>query len=920
MKDRPELVIALVALTMLASCDNTATRLAERGKERVLLGNTTQPGFANLLARADAYYDANQFTRALSVYQQAESLPGVSGTDALKLTHKIGLTQIKLRRFDEAMASFDRGLDILAQAPAPVQMRVGPILRQARGEALRGMGQPANARKEYELASSAYQALADELFVARMQVEIGSTYVDEANFSEALLHYEDARRRLEAIRSPALGRLLVNMGSLLTWLGKYDEALALQAQAERACVTQGDVTCEASVAHAQGFTRYQQGDYEAAAAASRRAVKLFGDMQQVERARALNNLGLSLIALNRTHEALDVLQAANALFERAAGNTKDKATVIDSLATAYRDLGDNRTANRLYQNALLLWRVAGYREGERDTLANLGQLAVRMHQPALSVFYYKLSVNLAQSLRADAKRLEPGYLDTLTRRLSPSYLALAGVLVDEGRLVEAHQVMRMLKEQELFDFLRRGGPAGNTRAELTGQEPAQLKAYEERQQPLFKLTRELETLGARPSDTLTPADRVRIVELQAEIQNASDDFERFLAALSHDLAQADRAPIVIRDDQLVRLQHTLDVLGRRAVILHYVPLPDRLNIILTASQAQAMRHYTVQVREKDLDRAIYRFREQIQYRDPDVRKTAAQLYGWLMPHELRKDLEDVGAKILMVSSAENLRYLPFSALYDGHQWLAERYPVTMFDDAVTDALKDAPHAHWSVHAFGMTQATGGYPALAWVRNELNAIIGTHGLPGTADFDGQFTLDRLRDALNQRHPPVLHIASHFVFRPGTEDDSFLLLGVGRLTLTDVKRMKFGGLDLLTLSACETAMSGGVNRNGLEVESFAALAQARGASAVLATLWSVDDISTAAFMQRFYLTRRTSNVTKVEALQAAQVAMIRRAITPESARATLLRSEVRGTVEKGMPASADYSHPFYWAPFVLSGNWR
>jgi CHAT domain-containing protein len=724
---------------------------------------------------------------------------------------------------------------------------------------------------------------------------------------------------METSKSPELGRLLVNTSSLLTWLGKYDDALALESQAARACEEKRDVTCQASAAHVQGFTRYQLGDYESAAAASRRAVRLFGESQPVERARALNNLGLSQVALKQPREALATLKLSMALLDQAGGDAKDKATTIDSTATAYRSLHDYKTANLLYQDALLRWRIAGHREGERDTLANLGQLAADMQQPEASIFYYKLSVNLAQSLRANAKQLEPGFLDSITRRLAPSYQTLAGELVDQGRLAEAQQVMRMLKEQELFDFLRRDGPTGDTTAALNGLEQSSRNAYESLRLGLFKLARELDDLSAKPSTLLTEADKARMVELQALLKRANDDLEKFLVALNQELAKANRSTDTVVDGKLVRLQSTLDALGRGAVVLHYVPLPDHLSIILTASQSQAVRGYRVEVNQKDLNEAIFRFRDQISHIDPAAKATARELYDWLMPPPLRADLADADAKILMVSLADSLRYVPFSALYDGNQWLAERYAVAMFNDAVTDALKNAPQAQWSVRAFGMTQAAEGFPALSWVRNELNAIVGPQGLPGSADFDADFTFDRLRDAVTQRHPPVLHIASHFMFRPGTEDDSFLLLGVGRLTLTDIKRMKFSNLDLLTLSACETAMSGGVNLNGREVEGFAALAQERGADSVLATLWSVADISTAAFMQSFYRTRRThDNLSKVEALQLVQLAMIRGAITASSARAAVARGEVEG----GVPANAptDYSHPFYWAPFVLSGNWR
>jgi CHAT domain-containing protein len=646
----------------------------------------------------------------------------------------------------------------------------------------------------------------------------------------------------------------------------------------------------------------------------------FSESQRVERARALNNLGLSLVALQRPKEGLMALEESLAILEQAGGTAKDKATTIDSLATAYRSLGDTKRAQNLYQEALLRWRSAGHREGERDTLANLGQLALDQKQTNASIFYYKLSVNLAQSLRANAKQLEAGFLDSITRRLAPSYQTLVGELVDQGRLAEAQQVIRMLKEQELFDFLSRDGPTGDTTATLNGLEQAKRDAYESLELRLFKLAHDLEVLDTMPSASLTESDKARMDELQAQVQLAKDDREKFLVALNQELAKANRSTDTVVEGRLVRLQSTLDALGRGAVVLHYVPLPDHLNIILTASQSQAMRGYRVEVNQKELNEALFKFRDQISKVDPAANITAKQLYEWLMPPQLQRDLADAGAKILMVSLADSLRYLPFAALYDGKHWLAENYPIVMLNDAVTDALKNAPQAQWRVHAFGMTQAVEGFPALSWVRNELNAIVGPQGLPGSIDFDADFTVDRLRDAVTQKHPPVLHIASHFVFSPGNEDKSFLLLGVGRLTLTDIKRMKFNKLDLLTLSACETDKGGGVNSNGREVEGFAALAQERGADAVIATLWSVADISTAAFMQSFYKARRThGDLTKVEALQLVQLAMIRGQITASSAQLAMPRGQIEGSTPANANATADYSHPFFWAPFVLSGNW-
>jgi CHAT domain-containing protein len=164
---------------------------------------------------------------------------------------------------------------------------------------------------------------------------------------------------------------------------------------------------------------------------------------------------------------------------------------------------------------------------------------------------------------------------------------------------------------------------------------------------------------------------------------------------------------------------------------------------------------------------------------------------------------------------------------------------------------------------------------------------------------------MRRSLQNGHP-ILHIASHFVFRPGTEAHSFLLLGDGeRLTLsrTKAERFDFTQIDLITLSACETGLGGGRDAQGEEIEGLGALVQKQGARGVVATLWPVADESTALLMQRFYRLREEEQLTKAEALRQARLVLIRGATAP-----------------KAQPApSVDYSHPYFWASFILMGNW-
>jgi hypothetical protein len=180
--------------------------------------------------------------------------------------------------------------------------------------------------------------------------------------------------------------------------------------------------------------------------------------------------------------------------------------------------------------------------------------------------------------------------------------------------------------------------------------------------------------------------------------------------------------------------------------------------------------------------------------------------------------------------------LPFAALHDGKRYVVERYALALYTDAAAANLKERASVQVSVWGLGLTHATPGFNALPAVREELEGIIGA--VPGQAHMDEAFTAAKLREGLEGAYP-VVHIASHFHFTPGTEQDSYLVLGDGsHLTLAQVRHeYRFRGVDLLTLSACDSGFGGGRASDGREVEGLGALAQKRGARGVLAALWPV-----------------------------------------------------------------------------------
>ena len=140
---------------------------------------------------------------------------------------------------------------------------------------------------------------------------------------------------------------------------------------------------------------------------------------------------------------------------------------------------------------------------------------------------------------------------------------------------------------------------------------------------------------------------------------------------------------------------------------------------------------------------------------------------------------------------------------------------------------------------------------------------------------------------------LHIATHYKV-----EKSLLLLGDGsKLSTRQILAWtpRLGQYDLIVLSACDSGVSDGA------VDSLGGLLRSKGAKAVLATLWPVADVGAASLMLEFYRQRGEKRVmSKAAALQQAQLAMLKG----------------RTKVE---PGEADLRHPYFWAPYVLMGNW-
>lgn len=807
--------------------------------------------------------------------------------------------------------------------------------KETQAALLSGLGKAYQVSGAYAKAEPALQqALAlrekqhgqDHIYVAYSLNELASLYDDQGQYDKAEPLYVRALAIKEAHlgeNDPNLTTSLNNLALLYTHIGEYAKARPLY---QRALVLRErqygqDHPKVARSLNNLALLYYKLADYPKADTLYQRALKiretelgsdhidvantlhnlalLYQVQEKLDQARPLYERALTIYQakLGDNHPTVATLRNNLAALLRKQGDASSAATQhqqalairtqtlgddhpavassLDNLATLHKQKGELAAAEQAYLRALLI----AMRHQKPDLLwyiqNNLGDLLRMQQQPMMAIFFYKQAVNTLQGLRDTVDKLDKLVQKAFLNNKQFIYQQLTDLLLEQGRLLEAQEVLAMLKEENYFDFVERDSEADirRTRATLSVEE----------QQWANHL-----------------AKVVKIKDLNQASQQLHADFTA--------LKQREQTDTTFSDEQqtaMMNVPQLLHDIEADAVIVQYLMTTDRLHIVVTSSKQQLSR--SVAVDKQTLNRQILHFHAALQ--DPtQVPTEAAQaLYAWLLA-PISDDLVAMKAKVLMLSLDGVLHYVPFAALHDGKQYVVERYALVNYSDAARAHLTAKPQAQWAIAGLGLSQEIKGFNPLPMVETELAHIVRETPKDEDGVLDGVVYLN---DAFNARSLQavlikpfaVLHIASHFVFKPGTEQKSYLLLGNGEpLTLAQLrKQFAFPNVDLLTLSACETAL--GKLSNGREIEGFGTLAQHKGAKSVIATLWEVNDESTGLFMQDFYRRYQTEDkaINKAQALQQVQQAFI---------------SAADG---KNKKIPYFFATPYYWAAFVLTGNW-
>ena len=333
-----------------------------------------------------------------------------------------------------------------------------------------------------------------------------------------------------------------------------------------------------------------------------------------------------------------------------------------------------------------------------------------------------------------------------------------------------------------------------------------------------------------------------------------------------------------------------------AAVIYPIVLDDRIEVILSLYR-QPLLHYSKPLpKEQNIEDLLDKLHQSLQAPDsagPGFLKFSQQVYSWLV-EPISAELEKSYVETLVFVLDEPLRNIPMAALHDGQHYLIEKYAVALSPSLQLLEPSPLSKERLFVLAAGISQKIPGFPApaLPEVKEELERI--SEVTKSVMLSEQEFTRVALQDKINERPFSVVHLATHGQFS-SQPDETYIQAWDGRININELKTLLQtreqripDPIELLVLSACQTA--NGDKRAAL---GLAGVAVRAGARSTLATLWAVDDNSTALLMAQFYKTlsnRAESKVTKAKALQSAQLELLH-----------------------------NFKSPSRWAPYVLVGNW-
>ncbi len=793
-----------------------------------------------------AYESFGQYQKAIDFYQQSLAI-----TTQISDRKGEAMALSNLGGAYDSLGQYQKAIEFYQQALA-IQKQIGH--RYGEATSLNNLGLAYNNIGQYQKAIELYQqALAIQTQIDDREGEsislnnLGLASDNLGQYQKAIVFYQQALaikkqigdRNGEARSLNNLGAIYKNLGQYQKAIDSYQQSLAIKKQI-------GDRVGEATSLNNLGLVYDYLGQYQKAIDFYQQSVAIAKQIGESSiEARSLNNLGAAYERLGQYQKAIDFYRQALEMQEKI-GDRQGEAKSLNNLGIVYTNLRQYQRAINLHQQSLAIKKQIGDRQGEATSLNNLGFNFNQLGQPEISILFYKQSVNVFESIRQSLKELKEEEQQSFTNTIASSYRNLVDLLLKQGRIMEALQVLDLLKVQELEEYFKNIKGSDRSAQGVRLLEPE--KAI---------------------SDKLLAVNFENSPEINSQLANKIQQLPK---------------------SEINKVPDYLQKIPQGTALLYPLILGDRLEIILFSPNTFPISR-TVKISQKELETLVIDFRAGLlDAGSEDVKEPAAQLYKLLIK-PIEAELIQAKATTILYAPDGILRYIPIAALYDGKQWLAEKYRInnliaySLFDFAPNQKIQ--PNILAGAFGGKSGEKKFGQTGLPATLKEVQAIANSFNNSVTL-IEENFSRQAIESKFKNHN--TLHLATHAEFNIGVPDNSFIIFGNGdKVRLNEITDWQIPNIDLIVLSACQTGV--GKLGDGVEILGFGYQVQKAGAKQAIASLWKVDDEGTQALMEAFYGELKKDDVTSTEALHRAQVALIK---------------------------SPQYNHPNYWSAFFAIGN--
>ncbi len=850
-------VLGVPAFQQVTQAKSPATLLSQKN-----INATTD----TLLEQGKQRYESGQLVEAVQIWKQAIATATQMGLrQQAVVQYYLAVAYQDLGQWQAAERAIAQAFDFLSSVDDPL---LYAQLLNTQGSYQFRTGQTETALETWKQAEQRYRKLGDVRGIALSQI-------NQTQALQVLGYYRQARRTLEQLR-----RDLASLpDSLLKAKALQSLGVTLQVVGD---LEQSRVVLSKSLVIAQRL----KGQPEEAPAAA------------LSKLNATSAIAETLLQLGNTANAQRDIVTALTLYQQARATAPRSQTWLEASLNQLKLL---ITDGRFAPAIALMPEIEGYLErlsasragvyaqvnfaetmmlGVRDQsllkkngqIVNLAQLLARAVQQARSL----------KDARAEAYALgQLGHLYEQNQQWADA-LNLTRQALQIGQQIQADDLAatwqwqqgRILKAQGEFEGAITAYNQSITllqslRKDLVATPDVQF-SFREQVEPVYRQLVQL---------LLRDVDRLPTQMQQPRLQRSREVIEALqLAELEN----------FFREACLTYEPRSIDKIDPQAAVIYPILSGERLEVILSLPN-QPLQHYGTDL-PNDAGRTAFRDLRQAlipAFPPSQVLPPAQQFYNWLIRPAVAALTQHQIKQLVFVLDGY-LRSLPMAVLHDGNQYLIEKYSLALTPGLQLLNRMRSPQ-QFRVLAGGITEARQGFPALPAVESEIAQIKAQ--LPTRALLNRNFTDAKLQHEVTGIPFSIVHLATHGQFSSRAED-TFVLTWNDRLKVKDLEQLLqqrelSTPLELLVLSACQTAK--GNDRAALGI---AGVAVRSGARSTIATLWSVQDQSTAELMATFYQKLTQPNTSRAEALRQAQLSLLR---------------------------NSQYQHPYYWSPFVLLGNW-